>query len=205
MTDLEEKAGILLEFISAIEPLKTVTRHSWCSNGRPESVAEHSWRMAVMALLLEDEFPDIDVNKIVAMSLIHDLGEIAGDIPAFKKTVDDDDDERAQFERLVDNLPEGLATKLSALHCEFTDGSTAEARLANALDKLEAVIQHNEADLSTWEAVEYELNMTYGQDQTDRFPMLKTMRRLAKAQSIRKIQSARPSIERNPAGITGNL
>jgi len=77
----------LIEFLSIIEKLKCNTRHSWTSTGRQESVADHSWRAAVMALLLADEFPGVDINKVVKMCLIHDFGEaITGDIPSFYKT-----------------------------------------------------------------------------------------------------------------------
>ena len=84
----------LIEFLNIIEKLKCYTRHSWTSTGRQESVAEHSWRTAVMALLVADEFPDVDINKVVKMCLIHDFGEaITGDIPAFLKTKSDEDKE----------------------------------------------------------------------------------------------------------------
>ena len=102
---MEGKAGKLLDFISSIEPLKYVTRHSWCSNGRQESVAEHAWRMASMAVLLEEEFPEIDIKKVLEMCLLHDLGETDGDIPAFEKSEDDDNHEFSQLEKLTQILP----------------------------------------------------------------------------------------------------
>ena len=80
------------ELISILEVagrLKTTTRHCFLKNGRQESVAEHSWRLALMAMLLEDAF-DCDMNKVIRMCLIHDLGEVfTGDIPTFQKTDDD--------------------------------------------------------------------------------------------------------------------
>ena len=146
---MKEKALKLLDFLRATEPLKYVTRHSWCSNGRQESVAEHSWRMAFIAFLLEDEFSKLDMKKAIEMCLIHDFGEIDGDIPAFKKTEDDDSHEIVQLKKLTQNLPPGLRSKIISLHNEFNSCETPEAKLANALDKLEAVIQHNDADIST--------------------------------------------------------
>ena len=72
-----------IEFLNVIEKLKCNTRHSWTSSGRQESVAEHSWRLAVMAMLCADEYPNVDINKVIKMCLIHDWGEaITGDIPA---------------------------------------------------------------------------------------------------------------------------
>ena len=92
----------LIEFLNIIEKLKCNTRHSWTSNGRQESVAEHSWRTAVMALLVSNEFPAVNINKVIKMCLIHDFGEaITGDIPAFLKTKQDEDSEDLAIEELV--------------------------------------------------------------------------------------------------------
>ncbi|MBL7174775.1 MAG: HD domain-containing protein [Desulfobacteraceae bacterium] len=185
---MEEKAEKLLDFLSTIEPLKYITRHSWCSNGRQESVAEHEWRMAIMAVLLEDEFPDIDMKKVLEMCLLHDLGETDGDIPAFEKTEDDDSHEFTQLKKLTQILPPNLGSKIISLQKEFNTRETPEAKLANALDKLEALIQHNDADISTWANLEYELNLTYGQNQTDYHPFLKILRQLVKRTTVNKIQ-----------------
>ena len=79
-----------LEILKVAEKLKCNTRHSWTSSGRHESVAEHSWRVALMALLMRDEFPELDMDKVIRMCLIHDLGEaFTGDIPAFDKKEED--------------------------------------------------------------------------------------------------------------------
>ena len=73
-------------------------RHCPTTKRRPESVAEHSWRISLVAFLLKHEFTDVDINKIVDMCLIHDLGEcFTGDIPTFIKTDSD---------RAVDDLGE---------------------------------------------------------------------------------------------------
>ncbi len=185
---MEEKAHKLLDFLKAIEPLKYVTRHSWCSNGRQETVAEHSWRMATMAILIDDEFPDLNMKKVIEMCLIHDLGEIDGDIPAFEKTEDHDSHEVSQLKKLTQNLSSNLGFKITSLHNEFNTCETPEAKLANALDKLEAVIQHNDADISTWDKIEYELNLTYGNSHTDYHPFLKILRRLVKQTTKDKIE-----------------
>ena len=76
-----------LDILHVAERLKDTPRHCTTSKGRTESVAEHSWRTSLMALLLRREFPELDMDKVVAMCLIHDLGEcFTGDIPAFLKT-----------------------------------------------------------------------------------------------------------------------
>lgn len=63
-----------IDFLNAIEKLKCNTRHSWTSNGRQESVAEHSWRLAIMAMLCADEYPALNIDKVIKMCLIHDFG-----------------------------------------------------------------------------------------------------------------------------------
>ena len=145
--------------------------------------------MTVMALLLEDEFPEVDIKKVIQMCLIHDLGEIKGDIPAFEKQAKHHDLELHEMEKMVRTLPTGLDEKIFSLQKEFNACATLEARLANALDKLEAVIQHNDGPLSTWTDLEYTLNLTYGQEQTDYHPFLKTLRNLVRQKTIEKIES----------------
>jgi len=76
-----------LEILHVAERLKDTPRHCTTSHGRVESVAEHSWRISLMAMLARDEFPDLDMDKVIRMCLIHDLGEcFTGDIPVFAKT-----------------------------------------------------------------------------------------------------------------------
>lgn len=65
----------LIKFMSIAEKLKNNTRHSWTSDGRQESVAEHSWRLSLMAYLVKDEYPDADINKVILMCICHDLGK----------------------------------------------------------------------------------------------------------------------------------
>ena len=80
----------LIEVLSVAERLKDAVRHCYTSGGRRESVAEHSWRISLMAYFVSDEFPEADLLKIMKMCLIHDMGEaFTGDIPAFEKTVKD--------------------------------------------------------------------------------------------------------------------
>ena len=139
----------LFEILAVAERLKCNTRHSWTSTGRRESVAEHSWRLALMALLVADEFPDVDCGRVVRMCLVHDLGEaFTGDIPAFEKRRQDETHEAALLARWVETLPEPLRAEWRSLYAEMEALATPEARLYKALDKLEAVIQHNEADIA---------------------------------------------------------
>ena len=178
----------LLSFLSVVESLKTVPRHCVTHGGVPETVAAHSWRMAVMALLLKEEFPDLDMDKVIRMCLIHDFGEaITGDIPSFNKTGRDERVEAGVLSDLVNTLPEGPRDRLACLYAEMDALDTREARLYKAIDKLEAVIQHNESDLSTWIPLEYELNRTYGTENAAEFPFLKRLREQMRLDTEEKI------------------
>ena len=155
----------LLEILHVAERLKDTERHCTTSNRRVESVAEHSWRVALIAFLLKNEFVDADMNKVIEMCLIHDLGEcFTGDIPAFIKTDMDRADEDDILMQWVDTLPKDLSDELASLYKEMNEQKTTESKIYKALDKLEALIQHNESPLDTWSENEYELNKTYAFD-----------------------------------------
>lgn len=178
-----------LNFMSDIEKMKCNTRHSWTSSGRHESVAEHSWRLAMMAYLMKDEFPEADIQKVILMCLIHDLGEaVTGDIPAFEKNSRDEAVEEEALAGLVKKLPEPYRGELTALYREMDQLETEEARLYKALDRLEALIQHNEADLSTWLPLEYELQMTYGTRECQFHPYIQRLREAVRQDSREKAE-----------------
>ena len=182
----------LFEILAVAERLKCNTRHSWTSTGRRESVAEHSWRLALMALLVADEFPDVDCGRVVRMCLVHDLGEaFTGDIPAFEKRRQDETHEAALLARWVETLPEPLRAEWRSLYAEMEALATPEARLYKALDKLEAVIQHNEADIATWLPLEYDLNIAYGADEVAWNGYLRRLKEAANEISWQKIAEAR--------------
>ncbi len=153
-----------LKFLNIIEKLKCNTRHSWTSSGRQESVAEHSWRLSVMAMLCADEYPELDINKVIKMCLIHDFGEaITGDIPAFLKTEKNESDEEIAVGKLLAELPSDIKNDLTLLFSEMKEMKTDEAKLFKSLDNMEALISHNEADISTWLPLEFEENLIYGE------------------------------------------
>ena len=140
-----------LDILHVAERLKDTPRHCTTSKGRTESVAEHSWRMSLMALLLRREFPELDMDKVVSMCLIHDLGEsFTGDIPTFRKTETDRETEDSLLEQWVQSLPAEVSADLAALYQEMEEQETMESKVYKAMDKLEAVIQHNESPLNTW-------------------------------------------------------
>jgi len=179
----------LIEVLSVAERLKDATRHCYTSGGRHESVAEHSWRITLMAYFVSDEFPEADLLKIMKMCLIHDLGEaFTGDIPAFEKTEADEETETAKLEKWVRYLPEPYCTEMSVLYQEMKEQKTLEARICKALDKLEALIQHNESDISTWIPLEYDLQMTYGNEQVSFSRYLTELRDQIREDSREKIR-----------------
>lgn len=186
------EAQALLNALHVAERLKDATRHCETSGGRHESVAEHSWRLALMAFWLRDDFPDLDVDRVIRMCLIHDLGEaFTGDIPSFLKTSADEAREDDLLSAWVRTLPEPFAGEMAALYLEMAQRQTPEAKLYKALDNLEAVIQHNESDLSSWSENEFTLNLTYGYDKADWSPVLLNLRNAVRADTEKEIEAFR--------------
>ena len=182
----------LLSALHVAERLKDVTRHCHTSGGRHESTAEHSWRLALMAYWLRDDFPELDMDKVVRMCLIHDLGEaFTGDIPSFLKTGADEAREEDLLFAWVRTLPEPFAGEMAALYREMAARQTPEARLYKALDNMEAVIQHNESDLATWSENEFTLNLTYGFDKAAWSPVLTALRQAVREETESKIAEFR--------------
>lgn len=186
----------LLNFLGRIERLKTNGRHSVTAGGVTESVAAHAWRLSVLAMLILPEFPEIDGDKLIRMCLIHDFGEaVTGDIPSFLKTKEHEETETDAVGALLSELPEPQRGELSALFAEMDALETKEARLYKALDKMEAVIQHNESDIVTWIPLEYDLQQTYGVENAAEFPYLKELRSLMIEDTKRKIEQTKESKE----------
>lgn len=178
----------LIETLAVAERLKDAVRHCYTSGGRRESVAEHSWRITLMAYLVSDEFPEANLEKLMKMCLIHDLGEaFTGDIPTFEKTEKDEEKEASLLDEWVKQLPEPFAGEMQELYREMEERQTLEARIYKALDNLEALIQHNESDISTWIPLEYDLQMTYGNDKVQFSEYLTRLRDLVREDSKNKI------------------
>lgn len=186
------KPAELTEILGVAERLKCNTRHCFTSSGRHESVAEHSWRVALMAMLLRPEFPEADMDKVIRMCLIHDLGEaFTGDIPTFEKTAADAEKEDSLLGGWVKTLPEDVRGEFSALLEEMNALETQEAKIYKALDKLEAVIQHNESDIATWLPLEYELQLTYGGENVAFSPYLQALKAEINRQTRQKVAQHR--------------
>lgn len=156
--------GSILGTIHLAENMKKELRHCWMSNGRHESVAEHCWRLGFFLLLVEKylEVP-IDLTKALKMTVIHDLAEaVTGDLPIFV------DDERTKsnktaaeykaMQAICYKMPEEIGDELFSLWEEYELRESREACVVSALDKLEAIIQHLEADPASWTEWEVEYN-----------------------------------------------
>ena len=182
------KARELLEALQIAERLKDATRHCYTKNGRHESVAEHSWMMTLMAYFMKDEFPEVDMDKVVRMCIIHDLGEcFTGDILTFDKTKAHEENEENLLYSWVRTLPENYAGEMIALYEEMAERKTIESKIYKAIDGLEALIQHNISDLSTWIPKEYELNKTYADDKVAFSEYLTELREEIRKDTMEKI------------------
>ena len=186
--DNSVKARELFEALSVAERLKDATRHCYTKNGRHESVAEHSWMMTLMAFLIKDEFPDADIDKVIKMCIIHDLGEaFTGDIPTFDKTKENEITEKSLLTQWLNSLPDTQQNEMTSLFEEMEKRETAEAKIFKAIDSLEALIQHNISDLSTWIPKEYELNKTYADDKVAFSEYLMLLREEIRKDTMNKI------------------
>ena len=182
----------LLDALAAAEKLKNVTRHCDTSGGRRESVAEHCWMACLMAFLMKEEFPDADMDKVIRMLIIHDLGEaFTGDIPVFNKTAADEDREEALLYDWVRSLPKAKAEEMLALYEEMEALQTPEAKIYKAIDGMEAVVQHNFSDIAGWLPNEYALNQTYARERVGFSRYLTALREEMRKDTVRKIEEAK--------------
>ena len=123
------------------------------------------------------------------MCIIHDLGEaITGDIPSFLKTKQDSKTEQKAITTLIEKLPEPQKTDMLTLFEEMEKRETMESKIYKALDRLEAVIQHNEAPIDSWLPLEYELQQSYGWEEAQVHERLSQLRQTAKQDTIDKIK-----------------
>jgi putative hydrolase of HD superfamily len=189
-----EQVSRILSFLALSERLKLELRHSWLSNGRQESVAEHSWQMALMALLMHRHLAHpVDIEKTLKMILVHDLVEAeVGDVPFFDKG------ERKRLKaareqqaiaKIRDALDPATGQEIHDLWQEYEAKATAEARFATALDHLEVQVQHNLADFATWEPVEYDLVYTKMDGPCAVDPFLAAFCGVVKEQAERKMRA----------------
>ncbi len=144
-----------LDFIVELDKLKLILRQTLVMDGsRQENSAEHSWHLAVMAVLLHEHAGHaVDVQRVLRMLLIHDVVEIdAGDTFCYDAaaSVGKEERERRAAERLFGLLPGEQAQGLRELWEEFEERETADAQFANALDRLQGLMQNYHNAGGTW-------------------------------------------------------
>jgi putative hydrolases of HD superfamily len=152
-----ERLARQVAFLVQADWLKTIIRRTpLTNNSRLENSAEHSWHLALAALALREYAPrDLDLGRVLELVTIHDLVEIdAGDTFAYDLAAHDTkaDRERAAADRIFGLLPADQALRLHALWEEFEAAETSEAKYANALDRLQALLQNMEAGGGSWAA-----------------------------------------------------
>jgi putative hydrolase of HD superfamily len=181
----------ILAFLRTAERLKSTPRSGWTTSGERESVAAHTWRLSLMAAVLSDRFPGVDLARLLKICLIHDLGEaLHGDVPAPLQSAESSKAirEREDLQSVLAPLPERQREEFTALWDEYEAASTPEAQLAKGLDKLETILQHTQGLNPT--DFDYRFNLTYGQAYTAAHPILSALRtRLDEATEARALRA----------------
>jgi len=182
----------ILDFLRAAEALKVNKRSAHTSAGEQESVAEHTWRLCLMAMMLQPSVPEVDFARLVRICIVHDLGEaIGGDIPApeqARRTESGDAHKAAQERRdlvqLVSPLSPPLRDEILGLWDEYEAAQTPEARLAKALDKLETILQHTQGKNPP--GFDYRFNLGYGRQHTASPPVIAALREILDRETLRR-------------------
>lgn len=153
----ENRLSDQLAFIAEVDKVKAIFRQTWlidCS--RRENDAEHSWHLALMAVMLQEYAKEpVDLSRVLKMILIHDLVEIdAGDTFVYDEAGQADKAEREQraADRIFAILPEDQAKEVMALWHEFEGRETAESRYAAALDRFQPLLHNYLTDGKGWRA-----------------------------------------------------
>lgn len=190
MSAMQEMQAIM-SFLVHIEQLKNTMRQCWTSEGKQESVAEHTWRLCMMAMLFEKHLPEVNVTKLMKMCLIHDLAEIVdGDIPATMIVPDKSIKERKNLIIVINSLPQELKDEILSLWDEYEGAQTNEAKAAKAMDKLETMMQHNQG--INPEDFNFHFNLQYGKQYTNSVPVFKSMRVLVDQDTQNHIENQMP-------------
>jgi putative hydrolase of HD superfamily len=185
-----------LTFLREAERLKGVLRSAHGSNGRPESTAEHSWRLCLMAMVFADEFAGLNTAKLLSLCVLHDLGEaLHGDVPAVEQAHNPGKSaqERADLQTLMQTLPRPLFERFMGLWEEYENATSPEARIVKGLDKLETILQHNQG--ANPADFDYAFNLGYGQKHMGAHPLLGQIRALldADTRALHAVSAKQPS------------
>ncbi len=184
----------ILDLLKLAEKLKSELRHSWLSSGRQESVAEHTWQMTLMAILVHRHLENpVDLLHTLKIIIVHDLVEAeAGDIPFFETGPRKEEKSQREQEAIIHikkMIDAETGQEVYDLFQEFELGQSQAAKLAKALDHLEVQIQHNHADFSTWEKIEYDLVYTKMDEPCSHDSFLQELCFAVKSQAEEKMKS----------------
>ncbi|RQO32124.1 phosphohydrolase [Taibaiella sp. KBW10] len=155
-----------IDFIKEIDKVKYIQRKTKLFHSdRNENDAEHSWHLAVMAIMLSEYSNEpVDLLKVVKMVLIHDIVEIdAGDTFIYdtQKNHSNTDEERVAAKRIFGMLPQAQADEMIAVWEEFEAGQTIEAKFARAMDRLEPLLQNTSNKGGTWQEFDVSYQKVY--------------------------------------------
>lgn len=167
-----------LQFVRRAERLKDTLRSGYTTEGRTESVADHTWRLTLLVITFADQLPGIDLLRLLKICILHDLGEaIDGDIPAPSQVgmASKSARERSDFEMLTSGLPDQIRSEFLALWDDYEYVQSGEAQVAKAFDKIETLIQHNQG--SNPQDFDYAFNLDYGKKYTDAIPLAAQIRK----------------------------
>ncbi len=187
-----------LAFIQQAERLKTVLRSGHLSDGRRESTAEHSWRLCLLAMALQDLLGELDFERVLKLCVVHDLGEaLGGDLPAplqrdAAQAQAKGERERRDLATLCAPLPEALRAEMLALWDEYEQAATPEARVVKALDKIETITQHNQG--ANPPDFDHAFNLGYGRRHAAAHPVVARLRDLVDAQTRARLAQALPPV-----------
>lgn len=186
----------LLKFIHMAEGLKNELRNGHTSNGKRESVADHTWRISLMALMFSRSLDrQISIEKALKIAIVHDLAELlTGDKPYFVYEGKEDlqqakiQEELAAMQKIQHILPEAVGKELLDLWQEYEEGQTYEAKFIKALDKMEAQIQHNEMSFNHWNDYDKKYALTRLNDYCSFDSFLTRFKNLIQEESRQKMQ-----------------
>ena len=188
----------ILTFLNKIEKLKTIKRKvSVSDNSRKESPAEHTWRMAVMAIVLHKELKlKINLLKTLEIILVHDIVEaVADDVWILDSNDKNAHETKKQKELLAAEeiyslLPHDTGEELKSLWLEFENSTSQEAKFAYAIDRIEVIIQRNDLGAKNWERNDiYPVLMYWADDSVGNFPELKPLWQLVQKELTKQRKS----------------
>ena len=145
---MTDRLAAQFAFLAEADRLKSVLRATTlCDGSRPENSGEHSWHLALYAMVLADQAPPgVDIGRVIRMLILHDLVEIdTGDVSAAVMEA-----EALAADRIFGLLPPDLGIPFRALWEEFEAARTPDARFARALDRVQPVMQNVESGGGTW-------------------------------------------------------